>query len=261
MKYIIGSGWWCSEDTDFRDKLYGDDFIRGSLFHDLWKKSILKNAYPESIFIVDSNSPIKPNIDDEKIKFISLNENAGHSTNHQGKYSGWMRSVILSMSYAQNCNCDYFVYIEQDVLIKGKGIIEYCISHMKKNYMFGRCHSFGNPLQQSFFIISKDGIDNFLSNIFSIKYSDFEMPPERKFALASSRFCSIIPKFIFKNPKNKLMLRFFRRFQNKLAYLIANFDSLPFGYGRDRPINFDDEFLYFQHGSMDEIEKMQRFSK
>lgn len=90
-----------------------------------------------------------------------------------------MRSVLHSMSYAQNCNCDYYVYIEQDVLLSGKGIVEHCIKNMRKPYMFGKCNTFKNPLQQSFFIIRKDYIDKFLSNIYSINYTDQKISPEK----------------------------------------------------------------------------------
>ena len=32
-----------------------------------------------------------------------------------------------------------------------------------------------------------------------------------------------------------------------------SFDELPIGYGRSRPINFSEPFLYFQHGSEKEL--------
>ncbi|WP_157922174.1 hypothetical protein, partial [Escherichia coli] len=252
MKYIVGSGWWCNEKEDYREKCYGDNSIRGKEFHQKWYESLLLNTSPAEIYIVDSDSPIKPNFD-KRIKFVSLNENGGHSTNLTGKYSGWMRSVIHSMSYAQCCDCDYYIYVEQDVLLKGKGIVEYCISKMTKPFMFGLCHDHHNPLQQSFFIIKKDYIDIFLSRLYLIKYNDFDISPEKKFALATSPFFHLIPQILFVRPKSKLMLRLFWRIQNTLAKILGSYDYLPIGYGRDRPINLSDKYYYFQHGTMEEI--------
>lgn len=255
MSYIIGSGWWCSESVDNREKLYGDNTIRSVDFHKIWYASIKRNCNPSKIYLVDSNSPVKPRVDSEII-FVTLNENGGHSTNLTGKYSGWTRSVIHSMSYAQNCNCEYYVYIEQDVLLNGENIIEKCIEKMTKPFMFGKCHDFHNPLQQSFFIIKKDYIDIFLSNLYKIRYDDKTISPEKKFALATSPFFSIIPKFIFKKTtyKSILLNKMIWRAQNLLAQFLGSYNYLPYGYGRDRPINMSDEFFYFQHGDQGEID-------
>lgn len=260
MKYIIGSGWWCADnDTNNRDKYFGDDSIRSVGFHEEWKQSVYNASKPDTICIIDSNSPVKPKINRDNIVFISLNENGGHATRHVGKYSGWMRSVLHSMSYAQNSNCDYYVYVEQDVLLVGEGIIEYCIGKMKKPYMFGKCNTFNNPLQQSFFIIKKDYIDIFLANIYLTHYSDSEINPEKKFALATSKFFKLIPKFIFITPKHKLMKKLTWRMQNILCRVIGSYDYLPVGFGRDRPINFKSKYYYFQHASKDEMNEY--FSK
>lgn len=224
IKYIIGSGWWCSDISDIRDVFYGDDEIRGKDFHELWKLSIDRFTNPEQIIIVDSNSPIKPSIRDD-ITFISLNENAGHSTNHRGKFSGWMRSVLVSASYASSCDCDYYVYVEQDVLLYGNNIIERCIKEMKSSYAFGKCNDHSNSLQQSFFIIKKDKLDTFLSNLYNIKYTDFSLPPERKFSLATSPLFKFIPKVIFVSPKNELLKKYYVDlkicFQKLLARMIS----------------------------------------
>lgn len=252
MKYIIGSGWWCSSSDDEREKLYGDNDIRNENFHYHWYAAIRKYTSPTEIIIVDSNSPIKPKWE-IGLKVISLNENAGHSTNHTGKYSGWMRSVIHSMSYAQNCDCDYYVYIEQDALIFGEKIIENCIAKMNKPYMFGKCKDFNNPLQQSFFIIKKEYIDSFLAKIFLIPFSDSEMPPERKFALATSDWFFFIPKFLLISSRSKFIKKITWRLQNIFSKAIGNYNYLPIGYGRDRPINMSDRHFYFQHGSADEL--------
>ena len=86
-------------------------------------------------------------------EFLSLPLNAGHSTDHKGKYSGWMRSILLGLEYAYLSDTEYFVYVEQDALLYGDNIVEKCIDKMTKPYMFGSGLGTKQPLQQSFFII------------------------------------------------------------------------------------------------------------
>ncbi|MGU9865530.1 hypothetical protein [Kluyvera ascorbata] len=131
--YIIGSGWWCGDNVG--RNVRGDDFIRGKDFHKIWYDSIVKNCNPQKIVIVDSASPIKPDLaDDSRLEFISLNRNWGHSTtlNEKEVFCGWTASVILGLQYAALCDTDYFVYIEQDVVLVGDGIIDKIISDMEE---------------------------------------------------------------------------------------------------------------------------------
>ena len=108
--YIIGSGWWCGEaNPDDKRKILGSDIIRGKEFHKLWYESVCRFTSPEKIFIVDSASPVKPDLnkDDDRIEFFSLTTNAGHSTLHTGKYCGWTRAVLAGIYYAHMCDADY----------------------------------------------------------------------------------------------------------------------------------------------------------
>ncbi len=261
FKYIIGTGWWCNEtaiDSELENRLKtGDDIIRGSRFHKIWSYSVAQYSKPDKVVIVDSNSPTKPNLDHQLLPYvyIELNENGGHATNMKGKYCGWSRSVLLSLEYARMSNCDYFIYIEQDVLLNGNGIIEYCINSLPKSkkYMFGRDGQRPQPLQQSFFIIRKEGIDSFVSNYQSIKYSDNDICPEIKFALSSSRLFCFIPTFLFIE-KSGFIGKILKRAQSFLARMLGDYCYLPVGYGRVRPIVFDDSFYYFQHGTKFDIQ-------
>jgi hypothetical protein len=262
--YIIGSGWWCNESGVELDKdnrlAYGDDEIRGSLFQEKWIKSITDNCNPDKIIIVDSNSPTPPpNLDFGNVEYVKLNENAGHGSNHTGELCGWSRGMIMSAMYALNCNCEYYVYVEQDVLLKGQGIIEHAISTMKKPYMFGANKERNQPLQQSFFIIKRSYLSKFISRFLMLNYRDDEIPAEVKFALCSSPFYRIIPKFLFKIiVPGTLIGRITYRLQMIAARWIAYFDPTPFGAGRDRPLNFSDKHLYFQHGSKDELNEYEQ---
>ncbi|MBN7827515.1 hypothetical protein [Bowmanella dokdonensis] len=260
VKYIIGSGWWCDKPgtpiSNTGRVLHGDDEIRSADFHQLWYKSICENSSPEKIVIVDSCSPVKPNLNeyDTRIEFIQLNENAGHSTRHKGKYCGWMRSVLVGLSYAMNSDCEYFVYVEQDVLMKGKGLIESEIQHMTSRCLFGRQKGLVQPLQQSMFIVKKNWIETFLCRLYSIRAADNRISPERKFAIASSRLLSLMPEFLFWQPKlNHIVGKLTHRLQTAVLKLFRAFGTLRMGYGRERPIEFSDKYFYFQHGSREEL--------
>ena len=208
MTYIIGSGWWCSgTEKDERTELLGSNMIREKGFHSLWYKSIVNNSSPEKIVIVDSNSPVKPILeDDERLEFISLNLNAGHSTNHVGKFSGYSRAIFVCLEYARQCEADYFVYVEQDALLQGNGIIEHCIEQMEnKPYMFGAGDGTGGILQQSFFIIKTAAIAEFIKRLKSIEYTDNEMSPEDKFHVAACKFGGKAIAYFRKTAKTKFL--------------------------------------------------------
>lgn len=252
FNYVIGSGWWSKDNEGFskeRKKL-GDDFIRSPEFHHLWYESISRYTTPNKIIIVDSASPQKPplNLKDGRIEFISLDKNYGHATNCIGKFGGWLRSCLLGVAYAWMCDADYFVYVEQDVLLYGEGIIEHAISRMNHSFMFGR---FGQglrtktpqPLQQSFFIIKKPAYLEFMQRMEQIRGTDQEIFPEIKFTQIRYNW---LPKALI-----------YTRFGKLWRILTADlwYDWLPYGYGRERPLNWNDPFFYFQHGTINEIQQ------
>ncbi|WP_394142055.1 hypothetical protein [Vibrio chagasii] len=264
MNYVIGSGWYCSESKDERKIKYGDDIIRSAQFANLWYESIVDNTKPEKIFIVDSNSPIKNPLKKDNIEHCKLTINAGHATNLFGdKYCGWSRSVLLSLMYARFCDADYFVYIEQDVLINGSGIIEHIIEKSNgADYIFDISKDFPQPLQQSFFIIKNTKFDEFINRFMAIQYSDSQISCEMKFAICTSKLYSFIPKFLFFKPKKKSYLkRIISRIQVLASRKVACFSTMAINGGRDRPINFENEYIYFQHGSELELEKFIETTK
>lgn len=245
--YIIGSGWWCGKNEgNERRVIAGDDKIRSKEFHRIWYQSVNTFTSPQKIIITDSNSPVKPelNTNDERIEFLSLPLNAGHSTQHAGKYSGWFRSVLMGLEYAILSDTDYFVYVEQDLVLQGENIIEHAISTMKSPFMFGNPEGTKQPLQQSFFIIRRDGMEALLTRMQRIRTKDAHFSPEMKFAYASTFFWRLFPEFFFG-----------LRGTWRLVKMVKGFQYLPFGYGRTRPLNFNDRFFYFQHGSTDELKQ------
>lgn len=235
--YMIASGWWCSGDSAVLDHHRGDSRIRDVEFHHNWYQLIDRFTSPSRILIVDSASPVPPPVakNDPRIHVHTLAKNPGHATVCEDQFCGWTAAVLVGLQDCLHSDNEYFVYIEQDVLIYGQGIIEYAISKMKHDYMFGDAIGIPQPLQQSFFIIRRDGIAPFLSRILAMTEPDRVLSPERKFHYATLPYIGAHKAF--------------RWLGNK----IRRYDFLPFGYGRKRPIEFLSPYYYFQHGSADEI--------
>lgn len=254
--YVISSGWWCTDESklDKRAVFHGSDVIRRSEFHQHWYRSVVENTSPEKILVVDSASPVPPPLDgsDVRIEYIRLRGNAGHATDHEGLLCGWTRAVLLGIEYAAVNEFDYFVYVEQDALLYGKGVVEHCISKMNSPFMFGA--GLGTPqlLQQSFFVIHRAGYKRFLSRFQSIQVPDSRISPEDKFFIASSALPLRLLVYYFQYLRGKKGRK--KKFIHKaIIKFCKGFDELPIGYGRTRPINFSDEYFYFQHASDEEF--------
>lgn len=236
-RYMIGSGWWCSGEDSHLPHHQGDARIRDANFHHIWYRLVDNFTDPSRILIIDSASPAPPPIcpDDKRIHIHRLASNPGHATFCQGRFCGWTASVLLGLQDCLHSDNDYFVYIEQDVLLYGDGIIELAISTMNCPYMFGDAAGLPQPLQQSLFIIHQDGIASFISHLLAIPDTDSELSPERKFHY-SCQSPFMAQKF------SRWLWRHRRRY---------NF--LPFGYGRKRPLDLTRPHFYFQHGAAEEF--------
>lgn len=255
-KYVITTGWWCTENKaeETRSELIGDDKIRTKDFFNLWLNAVKSFTSPEKILVVDSASPIKPDTNhDPSIEIISLDCNAGHSTNHYGKYAGVTRAHIVGMIYALSCEVDYWVYIEQDALVYGNEIIEKCIDNLESGIMFGDGKGTPQPVQQSLMIMKKELIPTFLKKLTGIKATDNQISPEMKFAMCTSNLALLLPERLFfeshgEEAKNRLLSKVLKKIGSLLIRSLMDYDKLPFDYGRKRPINFKDDNFYFQHG-------------
>lgn len=256
MKYLIASGWWsCQENEDTRDNLIGDSQIRDITFHDIWRKSIDTFTSPSEIMVIDSASPNQPvNIMGEK--WIQMQKNFGHSTNHIGEHSGYTRAIFVSMMYAYANDFDYWVYIEQDAVIYGENFIENTIASSHKGIIYGSGDGTPQQIQQSLMVFKKNEIPRFIYNYSKINYSDRQISPEWKFLFAANSLAILMPNVILKMLATETNNKIFSRLKTiitKFTRLFDQFDVLPYGFGRKRPINFSAKNFYFQHGSKDEI--------
>jgi len=251
MNYVIGSGWWCTDSGErVAGRPYaGSDVIRSAEFHHLWSAVVDAWTTPSAVIIIDSASPARPPVTNTTYQTTRLSHNPGHATVHTGHYSGWTASVLHSLEYALSADADYMVYVEQDVLLFGEGIIEHCIERMRKSLMFGGGAGTPQPLQQSFFIVRKDGMRRFLAGLHAINQPDKIISPEWKFVLSSLGAHNRWIEWLCSAPKRRA--RLFRLLGSLIQ--ASGYDLLPIGYGRTRPLDLSDPRLYFQHGSLDEL--------
>ena len=256
---LLTSGWFATNEA----RSYvtaGDELIRGVGFRPLWWKSVDTFIKPQHVFIVDSASPVKPDdaaYTSTPFQYTRLLINPGHSQNGKSHYCGAMAAMILGLEFALHNDVDMFLYVEQDALVFGDAIVEKTKSALRRrNLVFGSSGAL--DIQQSFFAANKKGIRHFLSALHAINYSDKQIAPEHKFMFAGSRF---LPTPLLKLaefteiPKMRVAgLRLF----SLACELSRNYAYLPFGYGRERPINFGDDVFYFQHGSAGELAEYRK---
>jgi hypothetical protein len=253
---MIGSGWWCTHDTPPVPgrPYHGSDVIRSAEFHHLWSAVLDALTSPKLVLLVDSASPVPPPITNPAYRTINLPRNPGHSSVHTGHYAGWTESVLYSLEYALAADIDYLVYVEQDVLLHGHGIIEHCIARMRKPLMFGSGAGTPQPLQQSLFIVRKDGMRRFLAGLHAINQPDKVIVPEWKFLMASLGMSGPVAEWMCSGEVRRA--RIFRVLGRVMQSI--GFDVLPLGFGRRRPIDLNGH-CYFQHATLAEVrEYLQR---
>lgn len=229
MKYIIGSGWWCDGSGEHkrskRERNTSSNETRKLGFHDLWYHCVHKYSSPEKIFITDSASPVAPKWRDDEVVVPLLG-----NYEYDGIWlTGWARSLINGAYYAlMNNDIEYYVYVEQDCLIIGEGIIEHVISHMEKkkaNFCYGTTID-DYKIDTSFVFVKRDFIFDFIRHYLRGQDVLDKPYPERMFQyISKQRATRVTP--------------------------------LPFGYGRSRPIDMDKDMFYAQRWTDEELKKIK----
>lgn len=231
-KIVVGSGWWC--DRQAREWTVGDPATRTPAFFEVWLRLVRRYIRPDLIVVTDSCSPIKPRVSArEGVTWVELDRNYGHANDLRfglmaTKYSGGTRSRIIGCTYALCCDADYFVYLEQDCVIRGAGFIDAALRGTRQSIVIGDRTAMGRSivpgriaipmLQNSLMIVRRDGMERFLAGLIQAAETDGELPPEMK------------------------MERDF-----------APFDVVAVPYGRSRPIDFRRSHFYAQHLVADEL--------
>lgn len=253
-RLLLFSGWYSEEPSnDERDVLQGSDLIRDPEFHDLWLSAAQKFLNPSHILITDSNSPRKsPLVESEDLTWIRLPNNPGHSTSAKQFYCGYSVGVLNGLIWAFINDFAHAVYVEQDALIFGDKFFEACQTSARNGIAFGSGSGTPQPIQQSLMYFSREAIPRFINRLLTIPYADSVLSCEEKFSLAASR----IPNFLI---RKKLSIRF-ARVMARLVTIRPSFGLFQFGYGRARPIHYSDSNFYFQHGTLDEVQKFMEKS-
>lgn len=235
MGYVIGSGWWCDDSRKHAGSVNNNstDATRDQNFFNIWYQLIEKYTKPEKILVTDSASPIVPSgLTDGKnaIEFIRLKRNFMHAAVCDTQFCGWTRAFMSGAFYAFINDCDY-VYIEQDVLIHGDGIVETALENMADADFSHGLWEHNYKTEQSFVVIKRDAIVRFIGSYMnSFGESDRQMRPELKFLKMGDQYLS--------------------------AHGGMRFKELPFGYGRKRPIDFGGDLFYAQHWTDNELRTM-----
>ena len=232
-KVVVGSGWWCDgKDSEWR---IGAPSTNTIMFFYLWYAQVVKCLSPYGIVITDSHSPLKPDYPSfDLIHWIELDDNYGHANDIRTgkiktKYSGFTRSVINGCMYALSCDADYYVYVEQDCLLKGGNFLKEAIGESAEDILIGAPTEGGKELngkpaaamkQQSLMIVKRSGMERFLTGLLQANWSDGEVSPE----ITMER--QLQPLGTVQTP-----------------------------YGRSRPIDFSKSHFYAQHLSQDELDK------
>jgi hypothetical protein len=230
-KVIVGSGWWCNGAASDHD--LGSARTRSTWFFDIWLRQVLDCLEPARVVITDSNSPIKPDLENRSdLVWIELDKNYGHANDiRQGristKYSGFTRSVLNGAMYALCCDADYYVYIEQDCLVKGKNLLAAAKGESTSDILLGPITEGGRGLhgkpaarmlQQSFMIVRRPGLETFISALLQAKWTDGQVSPE------------------------EIMRRSF-----------PHFDTIQIPFGRSRPLDYQCSHCYVHHLLDDEL--------
>lgn len=234
-KIIVGSGWWY--DGKKHDWALGSAVTRTPAFFRLWLRQVAHCLGPDRIVVTDSASPIKPDCRGYPVQWIELDRNYGHANDLrtglvQTKYSGFTRSVMNGAMYAVCCDADYYVYVEQDCLLKGDNFLAHAVAGSSEDILLGAPTENGkglggavaaSMLQQSLIIVRRAGLERFVEGLLRAPWSDGECPPEE----------------------------IMRRRLHPFGYV-----GVP--YGRSRPIDFARPHFYAQHLDDDELARFVR---
>lgn len=234
--YVVGTGWWCDETADHAGTQHNDSTaqIRTREFFDLWFECVDRYTDPEKILVVDSNSPVTPDLpDDDRLEFLSLDANFGHYVDGDPeRMCGVERVHLMSALYAYLNDCD-LIYIEQDCLVLGDGWVERCYDAWSKGkIMYGDGDGTPQPQQQSLVLVARPFIPVFIQRLLVYFFA------ARERILRGER-----------RDRNDPEKRWHQAFEKDVDYL-------PFGYGRARPINFEDHHLYAQHWTAEELNQV-----
>lgn len=251
---LLISGWFAAAKP--RDYLtFGDDEIRSEGFRPLWWKSVDTFVKPDHVLVVDSAAPVK--VDDKAftqtdVRAVELLVNPGHSQNTPHHYCGFMAGFIMGLEYALYSGVDYCLYLEQDALTYGDDLVQRIEQRLLKTpILFGGQR--GDFVEQSMMVLDRRAIRGFLKQMHAISRSDKLLAPELKCMIAASSLGRWPVGRLMSYEQHRLVRRLFEKMGVAFARGSKQYGHVPFGYGRERPIDFKQACFYFQHGTAEEL--------
>jgi hypothetical protein len=232
-KVIVGTGWW--SDKKSHDWALGSDVTRSTAFFSLWYRQVVRYLNPDRIIVTDSRSPFKPDFKNfRNVHWIELDKNYGGPNDVRvgkikTKFSGFTKSVINGAMHALCCDADFYVYVEQDCLIKGERFLEHALGESDAEIFLGQRTVGGkgiegkpaaSMIQQSCIIVKKSGLERFISRTLEGPETDGELSPEVK-----------------------------------MDRDLKPYDFVQIPFGRSRPIDFSLNHFYAQHLDQNELEE------
>ena len=226
MSYIIGTGWWCPVNPNGPAGAvpqHTTDWHRMKALCEVWVKHVQAYTSPAGIVVVDAASKRKPSFGGaQEIKLLrNFYPEDGSNGLFGTERTGGIRQIFMGGMYAMVNGADYFVWIEGDCLVHGKGIIEKAIQHMGDGDFSAAKWNHEYKLETCFMVFRCSSLPRIMARYLLIKAKY----PELKFFGVSDYF--------------------------KLVWM-------PFGYGRSRPIDFDESHYFAQHLSKKELSEFKR---
>lgn len=216
MKYIIGTGYFATEEQAPAKEHF---------FTRYWWENTQEYTQRDNphVYIINGGGRY---YGPPMGSWVNLDRNLGHihhmihdAANFPGPLCGWSMSVILLALIAYHNRCD-LIYKEQDCLAFGPWVDRLYADCEGKNMVTGQCRLM--KIEQSLFLIKYEFLLEYVRQYLAFPISDAQHLPEFKF------------DEMIKNPRNKI-------------------GHLSFGYGRDRPIDYNDGVFYLQQITAQEI--------
>lgn len=232
MDYVIGSGWYCKSKDQYASRFY-KDLHNVYDMSEKWYDNVRSLTHPKKIVVVDSCSPVKPKFFGAKdIEYITMYENLhvpcktsrGLGSRGLVAINGAFRQTMIGAFYALLCDAEFFVWIEQDVLLRGDGIVEEAISNMGNSDFSSGITTYmpdGLPRVESAFMIFR------CSSLVRMCHHFIEdIVPESEDAI-ECKFAYLTSKFLWR--------------------------KFPFDGGKDRPLDLSADYVFVHKPNDDEI--------
>lgn len=196
-------------------------------FAKTWLDNTLRFAAPQAIYCICAGCE-PPLV--EGIKYVETLANLGHIHHliqqpeaYPNKIGGWLMGTLIGALLAYHARAD-FIYKEQDCLAFGPWAQAMYMQAEQTGarMLFGKSATMG--AEQSLIWVRNDAILEYVGLMLAMPESDGKVLPESKYM--------------------RLIESGFAQF-------------LEFGYGRDRPVNFDSGLFYIQQATEEEMAAMR----